>query len=40
MQLNILLIEDDLDDIELLRDALLKQGVSYIMVGLLLSASF
>ena len=31
MQLNILLIEDDLDDIELLRDALLKQGVSYIM---------
>ena len=31
MKLKILLIEDDLDDIELLQDALLKHGVSYIM---------
>src|SRR5690349_20095484 len=31
MSLKIFLIEDDLDDIELLQDALLKQGVSYIM---------
>jgi len=31
MKLKILLIEDDLDDIELLQDALLKQGVSYTM---------
>src|SRR5262245_42699097 len=31
MNPKILLIEDDLDDIELLQDALLKQGVSYSM---------
>jgi CheY-like chemotaxis protein len=33
MKLKILLIEDDLDDIELLQDALIKNGVSYIMEG-------